>query len=158
VVLPAFNLYLTLQTISLVINSSLLVYIYNKLLKLEQGRVFFLIMLCMTIWLVGDVMTSSAVNADQALAWDRLSFVGASIVGPGLVWFVIEAAYPRLIFRKTILYLLTVVAVFILVISIKTDLVCLSTVRTNWGYYAYPGVLYTPVSSYISGLGLISIL
>jgi PAS domain S-box-containing protein len=119
-------------------------------MKLEIGRLFFLITLAMTTWLLGDTLMNSSQTSEAALQWTKLSSSGAALIGPPLVWFVITSGYPRLLTKKYILIILCSISAVFGYITLASNLVAAGALKTYWGYYMLPGFLYTPLSLYVS--------
>lgn len=152
------NLFLAFQVFGLIVNFSLLIYVYSKLMKLDLGRLFFPILVALTVWLFGSVIMNSSDNTYIATQWDRLVGVGAIFAGPALFWFVIGALYPRIYLKKYIIYILLLLSFVFLILLLKTDAIVGGTIKENWGYYVIRGPLYSVYSLYISGITLISLL
>lgn len=151
------NLYIILQLFGLTLNIGILIYIFDRLLATKVGQAFSLVMVSVTIWIFGEVLMDSSTNSAIALEWTRFSDIGASFIGPALIWFVLVLTNREQVLKKWEQVSIILISFVFSVISLKTDLIFQDIVKTYWGYQTVNGIYYLPFSLFVSGCAVIAI-
>jgi len=127
---------------ALVINSLFGIYVYGKNPRGLPNKVFAILMLSVCVWQFGEFNLINATEANIALFWDRLLYVGL-ILTPTMT-FLLALVFPsRRAFLESRLrvFLLFVPSLFLLLL-LPTDFFISGVQSAYWGFGKTPGPLF----------------
>lgn len=151
------NIYIIFQLIGLTLNIGILIYIFGRLLETKVGKAFFLIVLSITIWILGEVLMDSSTNSVIALEWTKFSNIGVAFIGPSLIWFVLVLTNHEQILKIWVKISIILISFIFSFVSLKTDLIFSGITKTYWGYETINGATYFIFSLYVSVCAIIAI-
>jgi hypothetical protein len=98
------------------------IFVLYKNPKEKASRIFFLLMVALTIWLFGELLMHASTDQNTALGWGKTSNIGFILVPIFLLHFTL--IYPKPIFSEKnlkILVLMYVPVIFIIVLMVATN-------------------------------------
>jgi hypothetical protein len=151
--------------IGVIISAAIGFFVFYKNPKENATRIFFLLMIALTIWLLGELLMHASTDEDSALSWGKVSNIGFILIPIFLLHFTLIYPKPVLSEKNRKFINLAYVPVLLIIILMITTTSMFTVASTSQdllidgngdnpgrGDYEFPEYPYKPLMKYELGL------
>ncbi|MHB8896377.1 MAG: sensor histidine kinase, partial [Candidatus Geothermincolia bacterium] len=152
------NVYAIMSLVALGVNLAVGLYVLSRGPRISLNRMFFILMLSLAVWSVGEFGMRFATTASAATWGARVGSIGWCAAGGIFVVFTLALTDKRRWLRNPIaMALLFLPGVVFSILVWTTDLIFKGFTSSYWGYVEIGGALRFPSKIYVVGLFILGI-